>query len=116
MKTKKSRELRSAEKTARSFFGAASGSHISSASGRADSRVLLATVAAVLAFLLMANSAWGQASTSVRGTVVDPSGKAVVGASVELANSESKTERSTTTGEQGEYSFSLCLREPIDLR
>jgi len=46
----------------------------------------------------------GQA-TSVRGTVVDPSGKAVAGATVELANSASKTERTTTTGDQGEYQF-----------
>ena len=59
---------------------------------------------ALFALMLMGDSAWGQATTSVRGTVVDPSGKAVAGASVVLANSES-TERTTTTGEQGEYPF-----------
>src|ERR1700688_229931 len=57
------------------------------------------------ALLVVATSAWGQATTSVRGTVVDPSGKAVAGANVVLANSESKTERTSTTGEQGEYQF-----------
>jgi hypothetical protein len=59
------------------------------------------------AFLVFSISAWGQASTSVRGTVIDPSGRAVGGASVVLANSESKVERTTTTGEQGEYQFLL---------
>jgi Carboxypeptidase regulatory-like domain/TonB dependent receptor len=63
--------------------------------------------AALFALLVTSNSVWAQASTSVRGTVVDPSGTAVAGASVVLANSESKTERSATTGEQGEYQFLL---------
>jgi hypothetical protein len=62
----------------------------------------------VAAALLLFNiSTWGQATTSVRGTVVDPSGKAVGGASVVLTNSESKIERTTTTEEQGEYQFLL---------
>ncbi len=61
----------------------------------------------LLVLLVVGSSAWGQATTSVRGTIVDPSGKAVAGASVVLANSESKTERATTTGEQGEYQFLL---------
>src|SRR6202045_840782 len=59
------------------------------------------------AFLLVSVSTWGQATTSVRGTIVDPSGKAVAGATVVLANSESKIERTTTTEEQGEYQFLL---------
>src|SRR6202162_4800337 len=62
---------------------------------------------AAAALLLVSFSAWGQATTSVRGTIVDPSGKAVTGASVVLANSESKIERTTTTEEQGEYQFLL---------
>ena len=49
--------------------------------------------------------AWGQASTSVRGAVTDPAGNAIVGASVVLSSSESKTERTATTGVQGEYQF-----------
>jgi hypothetical protein len=51
--------------------------------------------------------AWGQATTSVRGTVTDPSGSAVPGATVVLANPESKTARTATTGEQGEFQFLL---------
>ena len=45
------------------------------------------------------------ASTSLRGTITDPSGSSVAGATVVLSNPESKTERSMTSGPQGEYSF-----------
>jgi hypothetical protein len=66
------------------------------------------TIAAALLASLAAGAcvpAWSQASTSVRGTVTDPGGNAIVAASVVLANSESKTERTATTGDQGEYQF-----------
>src|SRR5580700_2241005 len=66
---------------------------------------ILPKIAVLLALMTIDSAAWGQASTSVRGTVIDPSGKAVAGASVALSNSESKIERTTTTGEQGEYQF-----------
>src|SRR6201997_1575587 len=70
-------------------------------------RTSLSLVAAVplLALLLLASSAWGQATTSVRGSVTDPGGNALVGANVGLANPESKTARTATTGDQGEYQF-----------
>jgi Carboxypeptidase regulatory-like domain/TonB dependent receptor len=69
---------------------------------------ILAKIAVALLALLSVGS-WtrGQSTTSLRGTVVDPSGKGVAGANVVLANSESKTERTATTGEQGEYQFLL---------
>src|SRR6202790_4120212 len=57
------------------------------------------------AFLLLASVAWGQATTSVRGSVTDPDRNALVGASVVLANPESKTERAAATRDQGEYQF-----------
>jgi len=44
-------------------------------------------------------------STSLQGTVTDPSGSAIAGATVVLANSESKLERTMETGAQGEYRF-----------
>jgi Carboxypeptidase regulatory-like domain len=44
-------------------------------------------------------------STSLQGTVTDPSGSAIAGATVVLANSESKLERTMETGTQGEYRF-----------
>jgi hypothetical protein len=61
----------------------------------------------LLAMFLSGRTVWGQATTSVRGSVTDPSGRAVLGATVAIANSESKTERTTTSGEQGEYQFLL---------
>ena len=57
--------------------------------------------------LLATSMAWTQATTSLRGTVTDPDGKAVTGANVVLANAESGTERTVTTGNQGEYQFLL---------
>jgi hypothetical protein len=53
----------------------------------------------------MCGLAAGQAATSMRGTITDPSGSTVSGAKVVLANSESKTERTATTAEQGAYQF-----------
>lgn len=42
-------------------------------------------------------------SSSLQGTVTDPSGGAIAGATVVLSNLESKTERTTATGAAGEY-------------
>jgi Carboxypeptidase regulatory-like domain len=68
--------------------------------------VFAATVLVCFALWMSALAA-GQAATSVRGTVTDPDGNAIVGAKVALANAESKTERTATTGGQGEYQFLL---------
>jgi hypothetical protein len=57
--------------------------------------------------LLTAATVWGQATTSLRGTVTDSSGSVVVGATVALESTESGSQRTTTTGTQGEYEFSL---------
>jgi hypothetical protein len=61
----------------------------------------------LVVMLLATGLAWTQATTSLRGTVTDPDGKAVTGADVVLANAESRTERTVTTGNQGEYQFLL---------
>ena len=57
--------------------------------------------------LLFAAATWGQATTSIRGAVTDPSGAAISGASVTLTNPEAKTERQATTGADGEYQFAF---------
>jgi hypothetical protein len=44
-------------------------------------------------------------STSLQGTVTDPSGSAIVGATVALSSTESRLERTIVTGAQGEYRF-----------
>ncbi len=49
--------------------------------------------------------AWGQATTSLRGTVSDPSGAAVPRATVTLTNVGMNAPRSTITGPHGDYSF-----------
>ena len=59
----------------------------------------------LLLLALSATLAWGQATTSVRGTVTDSSGGAVVGAAVQITNAESKVERSITSGADGGYQF-----------
>src|ERR1700687_4227641 len=62
-------------------------------------------VLAVLAQLIAGSIAWGQATTSIRGTVTDSSGGYVGGASVTLTNPESKIARTATTGDDGGYQF-----------
>jgi hypothetical protein len=67
-------------------------------------RVFAAVVLACFALCLSGGAA-GQAATSLRGTITDPTGSTVAGAKVLLANTESRTERTATTGDQGEYQF-----------
>jgi hypothetical protein len=56
--------------------------------------------------LALSNVAFPQASSSsLRGTVTDPSGGALPGATVVIANPESKITRTATTGGLGEYQF-----------
>lgn len=58
----------------------------------------------VTVLLAAAATAFGQgSSTSLQGTVTDPSGSAIAGARVVLANDESKIERTTDTDARGEY-------------
>jgi hypothetical protein len=63
----------------------------------------------VLAQLIAGGNAWGQATTSLRGTVTDSSGGYVGGASVTLTNPESKIVRTATTGDDGGYQFLFLL-------
>jgi carboxypeptidase family protein len=78
-------------------------------------RVPRAIALVPLVFLLVAPRAWTQSSTSVRGTVTDPSGGAVVGATVVLSNPDSKVERTVATGGQGEYQFLFLPPGTYDL-
>jgi len=66
----------------------------------------LVTMALLLVGLLAGSTiVWAQATTSIRGTITDPSGSVVSGATVVLTNTESKTERTAPTGVQGGYQF-----------
>jgi hypothetical protein len=68
-------------------------------------RIAKLGVLAVLAQLIAGSIAWGQATTSIRGTVTDSSGGYVGGASITLTNPESKIARTATTGDDGGYQF-----------
>jgi hypothetical protein len=63
--------------------------------------------AVFLAHLVAGISIWGQATTSVRGTITDASGGAVGGATVTITNAESRIERTATSGSDGSYQFLL---------
>lgn len=59
---------------------------------------------AVLGICLLAVAAFGQgSSTSLQGTVTDPTGSAIPGASVVLSNPEAKFERNVDADARGEY-------------
>jgi hypothetical protein len=61
------------------------------------------------ATLLWAVTAWGQASTALRGVVTDPSGAAVPGAKVTLVDPSTNLTRSVTTASDGAYTFPELL-------
>lgn len=66
--------------------------------------------AVVSAALLVGTiTVWGQATTSVRGTITDSSGGAVAGATVTITNTESRIERTVTSDSDGSYQFLLVL-------
>jgi hypothetical protein len=61
-----------------------------------------------LALLLVASSVWGQLGTStVRGTLTDPQGKSISGATVTIKNASTNYSRSMTSTSAGGFSFEL---------
>jgi hypothetical protein len=72
--------------------------------GKACSAVKrLSWVVVALYFLL--NTAWANVAGRISGKVSDPSGAFVVGATVTLKNVGNGTNQTTTTNDQGQYSF-----------
>lgn len=71
------------------------------------------TISLVLAFVALAlfcvPAAWGQATTSLRGLVSDPSGAAIPNATVHLVNADTGFERTAPTDAQGNYVFNAVL-------
>ncbi|HWY58791.1 MAG TPA: carboxypeptidase-like regulatory domain-containing protein [Terriglobales bacterium] len=62
---------------------------------------LLLTVSVILTSFVLSQTS----STSLRGTMTDPSGSVVSGATVTLENTDSNTKRTVTTSIQGDYQF-----------
>jgi len=63
----------------------------------------------VFCLLLWASAAWGQATSSLRGAVTDPSGLSIGHAQVTVVNSATGFSRTTTTGADGGYLFAEVL-------
>jgi hypothetical protein len=67
----------------------------------------------VVLLVVFAMTAFAQTGTSsVRGTVVDPQGKVVSGATVTLTNTETNTTRNQTTSDSGIFVFELVPPGP----
>jgi hypothetical protein len=61
----------------------------------------------MLSVMLIGNSVSAQGTSSVRGTVLDPQGKAIPGATVSLISIETNAVRTTTANDTGGYTFDL---------
>src|SRR5216117_1640453 len=60
---------------------------------------------ACIALLISSSIVWAQATTSVRGTVLEPGGAVVPGANIMLENMGTATIRTTITDKTGGYQF-----------
>src|SRR6476661_8266342 len=70
------------------------------------STIKLSLPVLLMIFLLSATCVWGQLGTStIRGTITDPSGAAVPGATVTITNLQTNLSMTLTTGHAGTYSF-----------
>jgi hypothetical protein len=67
-------------------------------------RSSLAAFLSALVFLF-SQLLWGQATTALKGTVTDPTGASMPGATVVLRSAETGLTRTTETGIAGEYEF-----------
>jgi protocatechuate 3,4-dioxygenase beta subunit len=62
-------------------------------------------LAACLLVVFVAVALYGQTMTSLTGTVTDPSGAVVPGATVTLVNDDTAAQREDRSDSQGRYSF-----------
>src|SRR5215472_17413457 len=72
------------------------------------STIKLGLLVLLMIVFLSGTLVWGQLGTStIRGTITDPSGAAVPGATVTITNLQTNLSRTRTTGSTGSYSFEL---------
>ncbi len=69
----------------------------------------------ILAAFLFPSLAQAQFRASLRGTITDPNGGAVVGATVTLTNTNTSEERTSTTDANGVYQFNALAPAPYRL-
>ncbi len=72
---------------------------------RSFAAIAFAFLALFLSFTFGAGSLSAQSSGTIEGTVKDPSGAAIAGASVQISNPVSKYERTVTTDAEGKFRF-----------
>ena len=77
------------------------------------SRIAL-TLTGLLVLLVFSSVALAQDTSSIRGTIKDPQGNVVAGATVTLTNPATNATRTTTSRESGAYSFDAV--DPGDYR
>ncbi|SPF39464.1 Cna B-type protein [Candidatus Sulfotelmatobacter kueseliae] len=75
----------------------------------------LSGLSVLLCVIMYATATWGQATTSLRGTVTDPSGSAIRGAQVTVVNPSTSYTRQTQTGADGTYVFVELLPATYNL-
>ena len=65
------------------------------------------SLGAFVVLLLLCGSALGQGqgNTAIRGSIKDPQGSVVAGASVTLTNPETNFTRTTTSNDSGQFAF-----------
>lgn len=78
-------------------------------------RILVSTFVAAMIFALLGASAWGQATTTLHGTVTDSTGAAVPNAKVTLKNLATNVPRETLTTAAGIYTFPSVLPGTYEL-
>lgn len=68
-----------------------------------------------LVLCLFAPLGWAQSSGTIEGSVKDPSGAAIVGATVDIANPVTEYTRTTTTSEDGTFRFTNVPFNPYHM-
>src|SRR5689334_7370582 len=83
--------------------------------GSMRTKTVRCAIGIALVTFLTTTSLWGQAFSSIRGIITDPSGATVPNAKVTLTNSATGAERTTEAGATGEYDFAQVPPGPYFL-
>lgn len=70
-------------------------------------RIYLSAISAIIAGFIIVSAAYGQANGTLSGTVFDPNGAVVPGVTVTARNDSTNLSRTTVTGNDGRWTFTL---------
>jgi Carboxypeptidase regulatory-like domain len=76
----------------------------------------LSSVYAPVVLLLFSSFSYAQFNASLSGTVADPTGAVIPGATVTLRSNATQAVRTATSGSQGTYQFSTPTRRLLPYR